>query len=158
MSLPTFDSKVESNTLDIGELVAEFDAQRRIVHQTAERALHFGTPEQAELLAAATAKNLSRHLGSERGYLITNISKIVIEPTVVDIFVVRINELIAKYLYPHGIARYGYAIGRVTVRMAHESNALEDLNLFATKEEAIAYIERVESNRKEVEAAFTKTH
>lgn len=146
------------NTLDIGKLVAEFDAQRRIVHQTAEHALHFRTPEQAELLAAATDKNLSRHLGSGRGYLITNISRIVIEPTVVDIFTARINELIAKYLYPHGIARYGYAIGRVTVRMAHEARQLQDLNLFATKEEAIAYIERVELERKEIEAAFTKTH
>ncbi len=136
--------------------MAEFDEQYRIVHQTAEHPLYFRTPDEAELLARATDNNLSRFLGSERGYLVTNISRIVIEPTVVDIFVVRINELISKYLHPHGIARYGYAIGRVTVRMAHEANRLDDLNMFGTKEEAFAYIKGLEVRRHELDQAFAK--
>lgn len=154
--MPIINNNVEKDKLNIEEMVAEFDEQYRIVHQTADRPLYFRTMEEGELLARATDKNLSRFLGNERGYLVTNISRIVIDPAVVDLYAERINTFLARYLQPHGIARYGYAIGRVTVRMAHESNRLEDLNMFATKEEAFAFIRGLEVRRLELEQAFAK--
>jgi hypothetical protein len=147
---------VGNGTLDIRDLVAEFDPEYRIVHQTGKREMFFETIPQAELLANATDKNLSRLLGNERGYLITDITKIVIDPAVVELFADRINALIGKYLHPHGIARYGYAIGRVTVRMGHEAHGLEDLNLFGSHEEAFAYIKEMEIRRRELEAVLVK--
>jgi hypothetical protein len=145
---------VNSPVLNIEDLVAEFEPESRIVHQTATKVVRITTHAQAELLADATDRNLSRLLGNERGYLVTNISKVVIEPSVVEVFAARINELISKYLHPHGIARYGYEIGRVTVRMSHEANMIRDLNLFASKDEAYAYIRGLELRRVEYEQIF----
>jgi hypothetical protein len=147
---------VEKRVLNIEDLVAEFDEQYRIVHQTGREVLQIQTLQQAEILAEATDCNLARFLGDEKGYLVTNISKIVIEPSVYELYAAKINELITKYLHPHGIARYGYAIGRVTVRMSHESNLIRDLNLFATKEEAFAFIKGLELKRSELENVFAK--
>jgi hypothetical protein len=136
--------------LNLHDLTHEFDPELRIVHFSAKRAVHIRTSEQGILIGDALEAILKEHLEHDRGYLVTDIGKIVIEPADVELYASKINALAEKYLYPHGIARYGYAIGRITVRMSHESNLIRDLNLFATKEEAIAFVKGLEVRRMEI--------
>jgi hypothetical protein len=149
---------VKNKPLNLEDLVAEFDPDSRTVFFSARKVVHIRTSEQGVQIGKALEAVLEQYLSSGRGYLITDISKVVIEPADVDLYATRINALANKYLYPHGIARYGYAIGRITVRMGHESKLIQDLNLFATREEAIAFIKGLEQRRLEIEELLAKSH
>ncbi|MFZ1684700.1 MAG: hypothetical protein WAU88_11315 [Candidatus Zixiibacteriota bacterium] len=136
--------------LNLDDVTHEFDPELRIVHLSAKRVVHIRTSEQGVLIGEALEAILKAHLEHERGYLVTDISKIVIEPADVELYATKINALAERYLYPHGIARYGYAIGRITVMLSHESNLIRDLNLFASREEAIAFVKGLEVRRMEI--------
>ena len=52
----------------------------------------------------------------------------------------EIKDIIDKYLFPGGIARYGMDLTRSTARASHAEYIGGDPNLFNLKEEAYAYI------------------
>ena len=139
-----------SGELNLQGLTHEFDPELRIVYFSAKQVVHIRTSVQGILIGDALEAILRMYLESERGYLVTDISRIVIEPADVELYASKINAMAERYLYPHGIARYGYAIGRITVKMGHDSNLIRDLNLFATKEEAVAFVQGLEFRRLEI--------
>ena len=127
-------------SLNTNDLFCEFDSQRKIVHLTARRPVHARTYEDGLALSRAVNEILAQHLSEERGYMITDLSKIIIEPRFIDIYAQHIRDLMNAYIHPHGIARYGFEITRVTVRLSQEYLE-EPPNVFSTREEADEYIQ-----------------
>lgn len=81
--------------------------------------------------------------------MITDYSKIIIEPENIDEYAAEIKKIIDTYLYPEGLARYGFEITRVTARLGHATYLGGSPNLFNTREEADAYIRSLaEQHRK----------
>ena len=135
---------------DIKDLVGEFDEQYRIVHLTAKRPVHVTTLEQGKILSQAVNEILTQFLAGRRGYLITDYSKIIIEPEKIDEYAAVIKQLIDTYLYPGGLARYGFEITRVTARLGHAAYLGGSPNLFNSRKEAVEYIRSlVEQHMKE---------
>ncbi len=126
--------------INIEDLVGEFDQQYRIIHLTAKRPIHVTTLEQGKLLSKAVHTMLSKFLSGRRGYLITDYSKIIIEPEKIDEYAAEIKRIIDTYLFPGGLARYGFEITRVTARLGHATYLGGSPNLFNTREEAETYI------------------
>jgi hypothetical protein len=126
---------------DLSGLIAEFDEQNKIVHLTAKEQIRCKTLEQGFELARALKDILDSHFSDERGYLITDYSKIIIEPKHIDEYAAFIKDIMDKYLHPDGIARYGFEITRVTAQLGHQLYLGSSPNLFNTYEEAIAYIQ-----------------
>jgi len=79
-------------------------------------------------------------LGIQKGFLVVDLSKIIIEPDEIGEYSRIVKSIMDTYLYPNGIARYGFDIGRITIRLSHASFLDGDPNLFNTREEAIRYI------------------
>lgn len=125
---------------NIDDLVGEFDEQHLIVHLTAKNPIHATTREQGYILSRAVKEILGRHLRQRRGYMITDYSKIIIEPEKVDEYSAEIRKIMETFLQPDGLARYGFEITRVTARLSHAAYLGGSPNLFNTKEDAYRYI------------------
>jgi hypothetical protein len=126
--------------INIEDLVGEFDEQYRIVHLTARRPIHVTTLAQGRMLSKAVNAILTEFLADRRGYMITDYSKIIIEPEKIDEYAAEMRQIIDRYLYPEGLARYGFEITRVTARLGHAAYLGGSPNLFNTKREAETYI------------------
>lgn len=124
-------------------LTADFDEQYRIVHLTAREQIKCKTLDDGFVLARKLKEILARYFSHARGYLITDYSKIVIEPKHIDEYAAVIKDIMDKYLYPDGIARYGFEITRVTAQLGHELYLGTSPNLFNSYEEALAYIKKL---------------
>ncbi len=131
---------MKDGKLNIDNLIAEFDEHRRILHITASSPIHVWTLEQGRELETAIHSVLTRYLSQERGYLIADLSKIIIEPDDIQAYAQAIQKIADKFLFPDGFARYGFEIGRVTAQMGHQLYLNGNPNLFNTKKEAFAYI------------------
>jgi hypothetical protein len=128
---------------NIDDLVGEFDEQRLIVHLTAKKPVHVTTLEQGYELSRAVKEILDRYLSDRRGYLITDYSKIIIEPEKIDEYSGEIRKIMDAYLQPGGLARYGFEITRVTARLSHAAYLGGSPNLFNSKEEAYRFIDQL---------------
>jgi len=128
---------------NIDDLVGEFDEQRLIVHLTAKSPIHVTTLEQGYILSRAVNEILGRYLSRRRGYLITDYSKIIIEPEKIDEYASEIRKIMDGYLQPGGLARYGFEITRVTARLSHAAYLGGSPNLFNSKEEAYRFIDQL---------------
>ncbi len=138
--------------LNLADLVGEYDEELRIMHLTARKPIRFTTREHGYALAAAVKELLARHLKGQRGYMITDYSKIIIEPLYVDEYAAQIKEIVHTHLHPDGLARYGYEISRVTAQLSHNLYLDSAPNLFNTKEEAYQYIHGLIDRQKEMAA------
>jgi len=125
---------------NIEDLVGEFDERYRIVHLTAKRTIHATTLEQGKMVSAAVQAILAKLLRGRRGYMITDYSRIILEPEHIDIYAAEIKRIIDTFLYPGGLARYGFEITRVTARLGHATYLGGSPNLFNTREQAENYI------------------
>lgn len=125
---------------DLNDLIAEFDHHNKILHLTARSQIRCQTREQGYALARAVKNLLKTYLGDERGYMITDYSKIIIEPKHIDEYAGAIREIIDTYLHPGGIARYGFEITRVTARIGHDIYIGDSPNIFNTRKEAFQFI------------------
>ena len=133
----------EAHLFDLHNLVAEFDEKNLIVHVTGINSLNCQTREQGVALGEKIIELIDSCLNGRRGYLITDYSKVIIDPSLVDLYITYINKIKADYLCKGGIARYGYEITRITAKMGHEMFIGGSLNLFNTKEEAFEFIYRM---------------
>ena len=122
------------------DLIAEFDPETRIIHFTARKRIVFNSIEDGHQLSDFVKATLDKHLAGKRGYMITDYSKIAIEPILLNLYAREMKEIIDTYLYPGGIARYGMDITRITAKMGHAAYIGGNPNLFNTKEEALDYI------------------
>lgn len=76
-----------------------------------------------------------------RFYLVIGIGNLSIDISLSDHYAEKASQLMKKYIVPGGVARYGFKITRVTVKLGYEKNLKEDPNLFGTREQAFAHIE-----------------
>lgn len=121
--------------------VLKFNPEKMILHLTAREELLVSTPEELQSLCERVRDHLDRHAGGQPCYMIVDISRIVIQPELVPMYAEHMKQLHAGYVYPDGVARYGYAITRVTARAGYERMHGGDPNLFRTYEEACEYID-----------------
>jgi hypothetical protein len=139
--------------INIDDLVLEFDDTNKIVHVTAKKPIHITTLDEGEVLCTALNRALSKFLLPGRGYMITDYSKIILEPKHIDIYAEEISKIMEIYLYPDGLARYGFEVSRITARRSHEEYLGGTPNLFQTKDEAFGYIHSLIEKGKASETA-----
>ncbi len=130
------------------ELLISFDPETRIIHFTAKKQINVKTSEELSALCRGAKEFFDQHLSSERGYFITDLTKLIIEPELHHLYAIKIKEIVDTYLYPGGIARYGLGITRVVAIAGHASLIDGDPNLFNSKKEAYKYIHDLIEQRK----------
>lgn len=140
---------------DPNDLIAVFDPETRIVHLTARVRITVKTIEEGLSLSQAVRNILDKYLKSEPGYLISDIGQITIEPELIELHGREIKDIIDKYLFPGGIARYGMGLTRATARASHAEYIGGDPNLFNLKEEAYAYINDLIEEQKDTKLEKT---
>jgi len=131
-----------SNSYD-KEIIGEFDSQKRIFHLTAKNKIRVMDMEQLDELCMAVQTLLKKNAGSDRCYMIVDISKIIIDPSLAEPYGRKIRQIAQSCLYPDGLARYGFQITRLTVRLSDNENNNFHQNLFSTRKEAFDYINKI---------------
>jgi hypothetical protein len=121
-------------------LALEFDELRRILHVSAREIVHIRTQAQVRTHFSSVMAMLDGYTQSGRVYLIIDMSNVIIDPELTGIYARYAREVGDKYIFPNGIARYGYQITRVTVRRGYEEYLAESPNLFNSRDEADTYI------------------
>lgn len=137
---------------DPNDLLITFDAETRIIHFTAKKQIHIKAADELTALCSGAKQFFDQHLSSERGYFITDLAKLKIEPELHHLYAAKIKEIVDTYLYPDGIARYGLSITRIVAIAGHASEIEGEPNLFNTKEEAYRYIHNLIKQRKSATA------
>lgn len=125
------------------KLIGDFDDDRRIFHLSAREVIHVDTKEQLEELCSAVFGKLEKHISTDRCYMIVDLAKFIIEPELADYYAEKIQTIAQNCLYPNGLARYGYQITRMTVRLGYKENVAGDPNLFGSKRSAYEFIDRL---------------
>jgi len=126
--------------LNTEDMVFEFDPDTRIVHLTATKPVHVRTEEDGRQMVRAVFDGLNSYLFDGRGFLVSNYNKIIIEPDLLKMYAEAFELFFDKYLYPNGVARYGFEITRITAKLGHLEYLGGSPNLFESKEEAINFI------------------
>lgn len=125
----------------LDDIITEFDDKRRIFHLSSKKPLNIKTSAELSDLCNLVRASLSEHTADERCYMIVDVSKIIIDPILVTEYMQKVKVLCDHYLYPEGLARYGYQITRVTATIVHQRYLQNDPHLFRNKAEAINYVE-----------------
>ncbi|HOP07591.1 MAG TPA: hypothetical protein PLF13_09900 [candidate division Zixibacteria bacterium] len=120
-------------------LEVEYDDTNRIVYLTASETISISCETEMIQLCSTIRETLDQY-GPERLYLVMDLLRFAIEPSLAELYAERVRSLTEDYLYPDGLARYGYQITRVTIMLGAENKkATKDL-FFTNKEEACQYI------------------
>ncbi len=56
--------------------------------------------------------------------MIVDLTKFIIEPKLSNCYAEKIQTIAQNCLFPNGLARYGYQITRMTVRLGHEKKSM----------------------------------
>jgi hypothetical protein len=118
----------------------EFDGDNRILHLSYRSVLYIKTEERLRLLMGGFSEYLQSHFGTERIYIVINMSRLIIEPELSRLYGQLAGEISDAFTHPNGIARYGHQITRITVRRGYTEYRNEDPNLFGTRVEAEGFI------------------
>ncbi len=118
----------------------EFDVDNRILHLAYRWVVYIKTEEQLRFLMRRFSEYLRLNFGSERIYIVIDMSRLIIEPELSRIYGQLAGEIGDAFAYPNGIARYGHQITRITVRRGYMDYRNDDPNLFGTRAEAEDYI------------------
>lgn len=132
--------KTQAKIFDIARMATEFDKENRILHVAYRAIVHPTSPEHLDIVFTAFKKMLDNYTATDRLYLIVNMTNFVIEPELKVAYAGHAREIYDKYIYPHGVARYGYQITRITVRSSHGAYLSEKPNIFNSRDEAEDYI------------------
>ena len=122
------------------QLAVEFDETRRVIHIAATSPMQISAEEQLEILCETVQQLLTQH-GHERVYMIVDITNLGIDPHLNKSYGKSICKIAEQFLYPGGIARYGYQITRVTVELGLAADKEWLGHLFRTRDEAELYID-----------------
>jgi len=117
-----------------------FDDNRRILHLGYKERYHIAT--EIDLKTTMTAFDSMLHQLSAQGriYLIVDMSNLIIEPELSEAYARFVQHITETHVMPGGIARYGYQITRVTVRLGYAEYLDDSPNIFGSREEAYDYI------------------
>lgn len=102
--------------------------------------IHLKTKKQIDNYFALNVKIMDQYIVDGRFYLIVDMSNLIIEPELTDIYAKHAGAICEKYIFPDGVARYGFEITRVTVRRGHEEYLNKDPNIFNSRQDAYVYI------------------
>ncbi len=122
-------------------LITDFDKEHRILHLSATETVDVRTEDDLGELCEAVQEAIQA-LGPERCYMIVDLSKIAIDPELAPAYGDKVEGMCEACLYPHGLARYGYRITRVTIRLSGRAIDASDETLFKTEDEARQYIHK----------------
>ena len=127
--------------MDIGKIAFDFDPAGRVLHMTARTKVRVSTTQDLHALCLKVQAELQAHIAGGRCYFIVDISMIAIDNHLANEYMRHVQKLLDAYIHPNGIARYGFEITRITAMEGHRHMADEkDPHLFATRDEAYAYI------------------
>lgn len=127
--------------MDTSDLMhAEFDSARRIVLLSYPNLIEITDRQNLDQVFAEAAVILTRYAAGGRLYLIVDLHNISIDPSLAEEYSAHVTALSEQYLYPGGIARYGFQLTRVTVLRGYAEVLKLNPNLFNTRQEAEAYI------------------
>jgi len=129
-------------------VLIDFDSENKILHITGTQKIIVKAQAELEAFCDFVQRTMSEGCGGGLGYLIVDMSRIVIDPSLVHSYAEHVSSLMGRCVHDNGIARYGYEITRLTVRQGYRELPGEDPNIFATKAEALAFImSQIERNR-----------
>ncbi len=147
--------------MDIGKTLFDYDSEKRILHLSAEDLLSISTTDELNILCGAIQSFLDENAGGQPCYMIVDLTRIIIDPSLAPVYAEHLGQMIGKYVYADGFARYGFGITRVTAQVGYESIGEQtdsngcvcesEPNLFRTKEEAQTYIQSVLKQRQAAE-------
>jgi hypothetical protein len=121
-------------------LLIDFDEKHRILHIAYRRTIHPTSEKNLDAIFSAFEEVLAEYTKSGRIYLIIDMTNIIIEPELKAAYIARARAIMDKYIFPGGIARYGFQITRITVRAGFDQYTHDNPNIFNSKEEAYEYI------------------
>ena len=124
----------------VDKYTVEFDPGDRVVHIGASERMVIAAPELLNAWFSALAQILDRFVDGGRVYLTIDVNNILFDPSLAEVYAKNVRTIMEKYIYPGGIARYGFQITRVTVRRGYGDYLKESPNIFNTRAEAVAYI------------------
>jgi len=131
------------------KIIAEFDSKRRIVHLTAESEIRFNEPEDLLILYKDACEILERYTGDGPVYLLVDLARFIVDPSLFGFYAEKSAKLKEKFLYPEGMAGYGFQITRVTVQLSY-GDCDKRPPLFKTRREAEEYLENLASIRQSI--------
>jgi hypothetical protein len=128
------------------KLILEFDKERRIVHFSAASVIKFADEADIDELYLTACEILDEFAADGPCCILVDISKFILEPSIFEYYYQRSLPFKEKYLFPGGLAGYGYEITRVTILMGYANLGLTP-PIFKTRHEATAYLESVQTNQ-----------
>ncbi|MFQ5498956.1 MAG: hypothetical protein ACE5FH_04730, partial [Candidatus Zixiibacteriota bacterium] len=87
---------------------------------SADPQLHLISIDQLHPFKRDNHTLLQRFCNNDRIYLVVDIGHIIVEPSLLQEYQQMAKELFSQYIYPDGVARYGFEITRITVTMAYQ--------------------------------------
>lgn len=121
------------------EMIIEFDKEHRILTISATEKISSLDEQELCSFCDEVKTLIEKYATSERCYLAVDLGKIVVDPKITSVYADQIKGLSEKYLYPNGLARYGFGITRLTaMKASHDTN--EDPKLFRHKQDALTYL------------------
>ena len=136
--------------LVLDHIVVEYEPEAEIVHLNPSNQLLINNRNDLETLCGHVRTFMAERCTSNRCYFMANISMITIDPAYMRAYGDHIKALLQTYIYPEGIARYGYNITRVTARGGSKGIQIEDPHFFGTEWEARDYLTRLRKYRLDI--------
>jgi hypothetical protein len=131
------------------KIIVEYDPERRIVHLTAAEDIHFSSREDLDELYTFASETLSRHTHESPVYVLVDLARFIIDPSLFEYYAEKSAIIKEKYVYPDGMAAYGFQITRVTVQLSYGDSEKRP-PLFKTRREAEEHLAGIEIRRKSV--------
>ncbi len=132
----------------------EFDSDRMIMHMYFPDQKDVGTKQELSDHFELNHQLFRKYKRFGKFYLVIGIGNLLIDTALSDAYAEEASRLMKEYIIPGGVARYGFKMTRVTVKLGYEKRLKEDPNLFGSKEQAFAHIESLISKAEIDDANF----
>ena len=127
--------------MNLNDIIIDYDPAGRVFHLTARHKIRISTTPELHALCHRVQEAFQEHAEGGRSYLIVDMSRIAIDDHLANEYARHVQLLLSLWIHPNGIARYGFEITRITAMEGHRHMTDEkDPHLFATRDEAYAYI------------------
>ncbi len=100
-------------------LKGDFKSTTRIFRLSAQKPIKVDNIPKLDTLCRDVHSLLKKTDDGQRFYMAVDISKFIIEPSLTKRYMEKIGGIMQQFLYPNGLARFGYQITRVTIQMGH---------------------------------------
>ena len=143
--------------MDYEKLVKlEINEEHQIIHYSIDGQLHLSENNQFRTYAKFMLKKMKSITTDHRWYIIFDMTNLIIEPSLSDVYAEFALKMYQKYIHPEGASRYGSAITRVTVKMSHEKNLKKSAQIYRNRDEAFRYIFNLIDERESIGGKTTR--